>query len=97
MKSTTFYRGRFVEDQNLRLLQKRSRQAYELSLSNAQVFTALGHNVLEAVCEAGDKLLQVGQFEGPPHLIVRVGAEGIQVNAKSPTKEHGVLWNDREL
>ena len=95
--SITCYRCRFIEDQNLRLLQKRPRQAHELSLSHAQVFTALGHNVLEAVCEAGDKLLQVGQLEGPPHLIVGVGAERVQVNAKSATEEHGVLWDYRKL
>ena len=71
------YRSRLVEDKNLRLLQKRPSQADELPLAHAQVFAPLGNNVLEAVCQASDKLLQVGQLEGPPHLIVRIGAERV--------------------
>ena len=91
------YRGGFIEDEDLGLPQERPRQADELPLSHAQVLAALGHDVLEAVAEAVDKLLEVGQLEGAPHLVVGVGAEGVQVDAQGPAEEHGVLRDDGEL
>ena len=47
--------------------------------------------MLEASGQFGGHLLEVGQFERPPDLLIGATVERIEVEAEGAGEEHGVL------
>eukprot|EP01136_Pigoraptor_vietnamica_P000830 Opistho-1_new@26621 len=89
--------GCFVDHENLVAAENGPREAYELALSHGKVRARLGQLRLEAAGECFDGGAQLDLRERLPQRLVRVLPKGVEVLAHRPAKEHGVLWDHREL
>ena len=58
--------GRFIENQNRRILQQSARDREPLLFPDTQLHTALAHYTLQFVWESFDKLARIGGFHCAP-------------------------------
>ena len=52
--------------------------------------------MLEFVWQTRDKVLQMGEFQRSPHLLIRVSIKRVQVHAERAREQHRVLPKEEQ-
>lgn len=58
-----------------------------------EIFTSLWALIVEFIWKSRHKVFKVGQFQGVPHLLLRIHIEGVEVHTERSREQHWVLRN----
>ena len=76
--------------------QQGPREAYQLTLPHREVFPALADLVVKPIRQSCHVLLEVGQLQSSPNLLICPLRRGIQVEPDIPREEDWILGDDGE-
>ena len=83
--------GGLIQNKYFGLAEKSASQANELSLAHTQIVATLGALEVKFVVLLHDEVLQVGQLDGVPELVVAVLRERVEIHANCARKNNRIL------